>query len=294
MGLMERHDVQSVANLGCGPMILESYIRTNYDIEEIVAVDMDEDILDKYHYRVAPTENDSIFLRDEQLTVSLFKGDFMIPDKRFAYKDCVVGMDILRYVELSRLPEFARNIFDLLQPKHVLTAPIAEVKSSENNWTALEFRDFCYNTAYKHRYEIMIIHLEEPPSNSGGYDTQIAFFTRNSFNVNHKGNALPRVYKFVYDIQFPMANSRLTIEEKIKADIIHSTVMLVRSTDDVDEDGNCAIPIKEIAQVFAISRRHLPRSKLYEIAKSITAFENVVGPEECNNPYVVVNVEYGC
>lgn len=89
-----RTHVRKVVDFGCAEFGLFYLIRTLYGLTEILEVDIDEDLLREYLFRLQPRTVDYINKRPLPLTVKVFVGSVADPDPVLKDVDVVIAVEL--------------------------------------------------------------------------------------------------------------------------------------------------------------------------------------------------------
>lgn len=86
--------VRKMVDFGCGEFGLFYLVRSLYGLEEVLEVDVDEDLLKEYLFRLRPRTVDYINKRPTPLTVKVFIGSISDPDPNLSGIDAVVAVEV--------------------------------------------------------------------------------------------------------------------------------------------------------------------------------------------------------
>ena len=80
-------------------------------------VDIDEDLMNRFHSRVDPLIMDHISQRGDKFKVNVWKGDVAISNPNFKDVDAVVAIELIEHVYPDVLEEVPYHIFGIVKPK---------------------------------------------------------------------------------------------------------------------------------------------------------------------------------
>lgn len=89
-----REHIRKVVDFGCAEFGLFYLIRTLYGLREILEVDIDEDMLRTYLYRVQPRTVDYMNKRPLPLAVKVYAGSVADPDPALRNVDVVIAVEL--------------------------------------------------------------------------------------------------------------------------------------------------------------------------------------------------------
>ncbi|KAL3279100.1 hypothetical protein HHI36_016614 [Cryptolaemus montrouzieri] len=122
-----RKDLRKIVEFGCAEFGLFIFIKNLIGIEEINFVDIDEQLLKDNLFRVRPLTCEYLRRRPEPLTINVFAGSIIDPDRRILDSDVVIGIEIIEHLYPDILEAVPYTIFHCIQPKlAIFTTPNAD------------------------------------------------------------------------------------------------------------------------------------------------------------------------
>lgn len=90
-----RHRIQKLADFGCAELGFFKFIKKLYNLHEVLMVDIDKQLLNRYKFFVDPELGDYLKKRIEPLEVKVFAGSICDPDPVLIGTDIVVAIELL-------------------------------------------------------------------------------------------------------------------------------------------------------------------------------------------------------
>ena len=186
--VLQRHEVRSVVDLGCGEgrYLKELFEQRQFDL--VAGMDVSPTALEKAHDR----------LRLERLPermrerISLFQGSLMYRDERLRGFDAAICVEVIEHMELSRLPSFEHTVFHFAAPELVVIStpnfeynrkfeslPAGKFRHGDHRfeWTREQFQNWAKSVAERSNYQVYFEPIG-PVDTECGAPTQMAVFSR--------------------------------------------------------------------------------------------------------------------
>jgi len=191
-------------------------------VEEISGVDIDLDLLERVKYRLQPLTIEYLLKRDNPLTMNLFHGSIIEPDKKFSGIDFIACIEVIEHLVPDDLRHVPEAIFGVLKPKTVaITTPNSEFNvlfkdfsgmrhwDHKFEWTRQEFKDWCDEIVNVFPYAVEYSGIGDGPVKHSefGCCSQMAVFIRKLdihpwLNVNLEPNARHE-FELVHRVVYP-------------------------------------------------------------------------------------------
>eukprot|EP00833_Pecoramyces_ruminatium_P008138 jgi/Orpsp1_1/1182170/evm.model.c7180000080153.1 len=89
--ILNKHkDIKKVIDYGCNVGNLLEVLKNNDNYEEIIAVDIDENVLKEAYEKSKVTKYYMDYMKTKPLNIKLFKGNIKYPDKRLLNSDALI------------------------------------------------------------------------------------------------------------------------------------------------------------------------------------------------------------
>lgn len=188
LAALAAHQVQSVADLGCGEGQLLRALLRDRALRRLVGVDVSVQAL-----RIAARRLDyERMTASERERFELLQGSVLYKDARLRGLDAVTCVEVIEHLEPERVPSFAAVLFGWLRPRVVvLTTPNAEYNvlfpalpagrlrhgDHRFEWDRAQLRAWAEAVAEAHGYRVELGEVG-PPDPEHGAPTQLATFVR--------------------------------------------------------------------------------------------------------------------
>lgn len=178
---------KSVIDMGCGEGNLTSLLIREKQLTKVAAFDVSFTALERAKDKL------KIGLLHESLQnkLMLFQSSLTYRDKRFEGFDCACVVEVIEHLDISRLADFARVLFEFSRPRTViLTTPNIEYNvhyehMKENSlrhvdhrfeWTRAEFTTWANEICKKYGYKVDVQEIGDSKEENGT-PTQMGVFT---------------------------------------------------------------------------------------------------------------------
>lgn len=310
--------LSKVLDIGCAELSFFPFLKHLPGIEEIIAVDIDSELLQSVAHRVGPLLSDHLSTRTTPLHVMVLEGSIVQHDSRLLGCDAVIAIELIEHLFPHELEEVPYTIFGFIKPNVAcITTPNADFNilfhhlrgfrhpDHKFEWTRLQFQDWCINISERYPdYEVEFHGIGAGPIGSEylGCVSQMAVFTRKTLiDVINKHNILledsKEFYKVIADYQYPVFVDNRTDKQKMVDSVncmIRNTAMTTidqrwianQSYNENDEypeedyDDNIFIPLEDILRSMEIWQ--LTEQQLRELLE-----ENGWAVKEVDGKYVV-------
>ena len=182
--VLEKDNVRTVADLGCGEGRLLRRLIKNKNLSRILACDVSSLALER---AAASLERMNERQREK---VQLFQSSLLYADARLAEVDAAVLVEVIEHIEPDRLPRVADNLFGRMRPRIVIlttpnreynvvweSLPAGRLRHGDHRfeWTRQEFQEWA--SQVKSDYHVEFQDLGEPHPELGA-PSQMAVFRR--------------------------------------------------------------------------------------------------------------------
>ena len=210
------NNITKVADFGCAEGKFVRRLKKLSNVEEIACIDCDDMSIEQCLYEARPLTWDYLFGRHKPLKLSVFKGSVSERDTCLKSFDAITCIELIEHLSGPVLSQMPQNIFGFIRPKIVIiTTPnkeynvlFPELKNSSKlrhwdhkfEWTRSQFNAWCLSIIETYpQYSYEITGVGEPPNNfqSIGFCTQIAIFTKISFNETNEESKDYSNYKLI-------------------------------------------------------------------------------------------------
>ncbi|XP_047641105.1 small RNA 2'-O-methyltransferase [Phacochoerus africanus] len=217
--LVEQHQPQKVADLGCGDVSLLSILKYLKCVKELVGVDINEGRLKWNGSRLSPCVGDHLDPRELDLVITLYHGSVLEKDCRLLGFDLVTCIELIEHFDSEDLARFPEVVFGYMSPAMIVIStpnsdfnslfPLSVFRDSDHKfeWSRVQFQTWALDVANRYSYSVEFTGVGEPPAEAEdvGYCTQIGVFrkkakTTESDVLEHPGE---RVYEVVYTTSYP-------------------------------------------------------------------------------------------
>nr|XP_019536736.2 uncharacterized protein LOC109407983 [Aedes albopictus] len=191
---------KKVVEFGCAEMKFFTLLKTLPSVEQILQVDIDEELLNKWQHSVRPLFVDFIQRRSNPLSVEVWRGSISSAHECLKDTDVVVGIEIIEHLHADVLEGVPENVFGFMRPKVAMfSTPNAEYNVMfdgllENGfrhddhkfeWTRAQFAEWCDDILRRYPdYLVKYFGIGPPPKDHPddiGYVSQLAVFVRKDF-----------------------------------------------------------------------------------------------------------------
>uniref|UniRef100_A0A8C3VUH2 Small RNA 2'-O-methyltransferase n=1 Tax=Catagonus wagneri TaxID=51154 RepID=A0A8C3VUH2_9CETA len=217
--LVEQHQPQKVADLGCGDLSLLSILKYRKCVKELVGVDINEGRLKWNGSRLSPCVGDHLDPRELDLVITLYHGSVLEKDCRLLRFDLVACIELIEHLDSEDLARFPEVVFGYMSPAIIVIStpnsdfnslfPLSVFRDSDHKfeWSRVQFQTWALDVANRYSYSVEFTGVGEPPTESEdvGYCTQIGVFRKKAKTVEsdvleHHGE---HVYEVVYTTSYP-------------------------------------------------------------------------------------------
>jgi hypothetical protein len=220
--------------MGAGEGSMQSYLKNNPNISELVGVDILYD-LNSFTLEDAIIRCSETFETTQKraLNILFYHGNIMEFDSRLLPCDAIIAIEVMEHLYVNQLGAMAYNLFHQLAPCVViLTTPNADfnilfkqdnpnftVRDPDHKfeWTRKEFESWSKEMAQRYGYQVSFSGVGEKPSFAPdldvGFCTQIAIFEKPQATHSTEQK---EPYQLRHVLKFePPKESRLSLEEEI-------------------------------------------------------------------------------
>uniref|UniRef100_A0A0A9Y9Z0 Small RNA 2'-O-methyltransferase n=1 Tax=Lygus hesperus TaxID=30085 RepID=A0A0A9Y9Z0_LYGHE len=219
---------KKIVDFGCAEIALFTYIKQTEGVEEYIAVDIDEELLNRYSCRVLPLTCDYLADRTHPFNVKVLCGSVADPDVRLFGTDIVVAIELIEHLYPEPLEELPYNIFGVIQPEvAVFTTPNSDFNVLFNDligfrhddhkfeWSREQFKDWADNLVVRYpNYEVEVNGIGPGPPGSEhlGCSTQIAIFFRKGPRNKIEDVFYKETYKLIRNVDYPFTDPQVLFE----------------------------------------------------------------------------------
>ena len=184
---LQRHNVDSVIDLGCGEGKLLRLLLKHRQFKKISGMDVAHEELIKARKRLRWEE----MAPKQKERISLFQGSLIYKDKRLKGYDAATLVEVIEHLNEDRLDFLERAVFEFTRPELVIvTTPNKEYNAlyegmEENSmrhsdhrfeWTRKEFEEWAGRVAQKNNYRVEFLPVGELDEKLGS-PTQMGVFS---------------------------------------------------------------------------------------------------------------------
>ncbi|XP_062550163.1 uncharacterized protein LOC134214901 [Armigeres subalbatus] len=191
---------KKIVEFGCAEMKFFTLLKTLPDVEQILQVDIDEELLNKWQHSVRPLFVDFIQRRAKPFSVEVWRGSISSPHECLKDTDVVVGIEIIEHLHSDVLEGVPENVFGFIRPKVAMfSTPNSEYNvmfdglldngfrhdDHKFEWTRAQFTEWCDDIIRRYPdYMVKYFGIGPPPKDHPddiGYVSQLAVFVRRDF-----------------------------------------------------------------------------------------------------------------
>lgn len=196
--LVEQHQPQKVADLGCGDLSLLSILKYLKCVTELVGVDINEGRLKWNGSRLSPCVGDHLDPRELDLVITLYHGSVLEKDCRLLGFDLVTCIELIEHFDSEDLARFPEVVFGYMSPAMIVIStpnsdfnslfPLSVFRDSDHKfeWSRVQFQTWALDVANRYSYSVEFTGVGEPPAEAEdvGYCTQIGVFRKKERQLN--------------------------------------------------------------------------------------------------------------
>ncbi|KAF6205105.1 hypothetical protein GE061_019272 [Apolygus lucorum] len=223
---------KKIVDFGCAEIALFNYVKQAEGVEEYIAVDIDQELLNRYSCRVLPLTFDYLSDRTHPFNVKVLCGSVAEPDSRLFGTDVVVAIELIEHLYPEPLEDLPFNIFGLIQPDvAVFTTPNSDFNvlfrdligfrhdDHKFEWSREQFKDWADNLVVRYpNYEVEVSGIGPGPPGSEhlGCCTQIAIFFRKGPRNHIDDVYCKETYKLIRNVDYPFTDPQVLFEGSVK------------------------------------------------------------------------------
>ncbi|XP_071439262.1 small RNA 2'-O-methyltransferase [Hetaerina americana] len=189
-----RGKLKKVLDAGCGELNFFPFLKNTPGIEEVLALDIDSELLESVSHRVGPLLVDHLSMRSTPFSVKVLAGSIAKPDPCLMGCDAVIAIELIEHLYPNDLEEVPFTIFGFIHPSVALiTTPNGDFNvlfgqmhgfrhpDHKFEWSRVQFQDWAMNIVQRYPdYEVTFKGIGKGPIGSEhfGCCSQMAVFTR--------------------------------------------------------------------------------------------------------------------
>ncbi|CAH0393623.1 unnamed protein product [Bemisia tabaci] len=290
-----------VVDFGCAEISYFEHLRRIDGLEKVLCIDVDEEMLQRYHRRAKPLNYNHLCPREAPFSVDILAGSIAECDPNLLDTDVVICIELIEHLWPHELNAVPWTIFGYTQPKvAVFTTPNVEFNvmfkglkgfrhdDHKFEWTREEFEDWAENIVLRFpNYEVRFSGIGPGPVGTEhlGCVSQMAVFTRKG-SVNEETVSsidTKTCYKKIESYEYPFFIDTRTEAEKIRDEVAHHRIRLAYLEPYVDQD----IPKIELSTLL----KFVDRCQSIEELKTILESFGTVIEENENGDLCVVGMD---
>ncbi|XP_018404114.1 PREDICTED: uncharacterized protein LOC108780794 [Cyphomyrmex costatus] len=160
-----------IVDYGCSELGLLVYLKTIPEVEQILCVDVDREVLERYKEKAAPLTTEMLSTRQRKLTIEICEGSVTDNDTKLKHANAVICIELIEHLYPDTLMNLPFNIFGYIKPEVVIiTTPNVEFNVVFPNlsgyrhpdhkfeWTREQFQDWAQNIVVRYPYYSVTFH----------------------------------------------------------------------------------------------------------------------------------------
>ncbi|XP_046398828.1 uncharacterized protein LOC124165444 [Ischnura elegans] len=199
-----RGKLKKVLDAGCSELSFFPFLKNTPGIEEILALDIDVELLHSFVHRAAPLLADHLSSRSTPFRVKVLAGSISQPDPCLKGCDAVIAIELIEHLYPGELEEVPFSVFGFIRPLIALfTTPNVDFNvlfghmrgfrhpDHKFEWSRVQFQDWAMNIVERFPdYEVAFKGIGEGPIGSEhfGCCSQMAIFTKRNIQENESGS----------------------------------------------------------------------------------------------------------
>ncbi|KYM82563.1 UPF0486 protein C1orf59 like protein [Atta colombica] len=160
-----------IVDYGCGELGLLLYLKAIPEVEEILCVDVDREVLERYKEKAAPLITELLSSRERKLTIDICEGSVTDNDVKLKNANAVICIELIEHLYPDTLIDLPFNIFGYIKPEvAIITTPNVEYNivfphlsgyrhpDHKFEWTREQFQDWAQNIVVRYPYYRVTFH----------------------------------------------------------------------------------------------------------------------------------------
>ncbi|KAG5316249.1 HENMT methyltransferase, partial [Acromyrmex insinuator] len=160
-----------IVDYGCGELGLLLYLKGIPEVEQILCVDVDREVLERYKEKAAPLTTELLSSRERKLTIEICEGSVTDNDVKLKNANAVICIELIEHLYPDTLIDLPFNIFGYIKPEvAIITTPNMEYNvvfphlsgyrhpDHKFEWTREQFQDWAQNIVVRYPYYRVTFH----------------------------------------------------------------------------------------------------------------------------------------
>ncbi|KAG5322456.1 HENMT methyltransferase, partial [Pseudoatta argentina] len=160
-----------IVDYGCGELGLLLYLKRISEVEQILCVDVDREVLERYKEKAAPLTTELLSSRERKLTIEICEGSVTDNDVKLKNANAVICIELIEHLYPDTLIDLPFNIFGYIKPEvAIITTPNVEYNvvfphlsgyrhpDHKFEWTREQFQDWAQNIVVRYPYYRVTFH----------------------------------------------------------------------------------------------------------------------------------------
>ncbi|KAG5341005.1 HENMT methyltransferase, partial [Acromyrmex heyeri] len=160
-----------IVDYGCGELGLLLYLKGISEVEQILCVDVDREVLERYKEKAAPLTTELLSSRERKLTIEICEGSVTDNDVKLKNANAVICIELIEHLYPDTLIDLPFNIFGYIKPEvAIITTPNVEYNvvfphlsgyrhpDHKFEWTREQFQDWAQNIVVRYPYYRVTFH----------------------------------------------------------------------------------------------------------------------------------------
>ncbi|CAL1684881.1 unnamed protein product [Lasius platythorax] len=250
-GPMYKGKIRKVVDFGCAEMGFLYMLKNIEGVEEILCVDIDRQVLERYKTKAEPFLIEYLTPRKTPLVIEVCEGSITHNDQKLEQTDAVICIELIEHLYPDTLMDLPFNIFEYIMPKvAIVTTPNADFNVLFPNfsgyrhpdhkfeWTREQFQDWAQNIVVRYpSYSVTFHGICKGPAGTEelGTCSQMAVFHRlSSIEECSKIIGVDGLFKTIVKYDYPIHIDNRSDEEKLLHEATYHIIKLAYAQEDRD------------------------------------------------------------
>ncbi|XP_046474305.1 uncharacterized protein Hen1 isoform X1 [Neodiprion pinetum] len=260
--------IRKVIDFGCAELTFAIHLKNTDGIQEIICVDVDRPLLEKFQSKVAPLHYDYLAPRTEPLTIHVCEGSVAHNDNKLANSDAVICIELIEHLHPDELEAFPHNVFGFIKPQvAIVTTPNADFNvlfkkmngfrhpDHKFEWTRAQFQDWANNVILLYPdYEVSFHGIGAGPPGTemlGSCSQMAVFHCHTKLPQSEELEGVDGLLKTVVFHEYPYRTDNRSDEQKILDDAVYYIRLLSSRQEELAEE----IPLAKL--MFSVEKFHI-------------------------------------